>query len=279
PSWTALAEIQVLAAHMGVIPAREACSTARSALATAARLEGDSADGCHAEAFIAFIERRWGAMEAAWRRALELQPTHVQALGSLAIALCTRQRLDDAMPLFECARQADPLGSFPCMLTGGGLMNCGRLEDANRSLDDALSFEHEDASALFFGAMAKVALGKFEEAVALSEHGVAVSRRAAQFLGVMGWVLANAGRHGEARTILEELRTRPATAPTAVSEAWLLGALGEIDAAFELLGRAEEECQALLYYTGLPGFDPLRADQRFSGLLERLGLTSVARLP
>ncbi|PYQ65459.1 MAG: hypothetical protein DMF54_10975 [Acidobacteria bacterium] len=119
--------------------------------------------------------------------------------------------------------------------------------------------------------MANVALGRFEEAITAGEHGVAVAHRAPFFLGVLGWALATSGR-GEARTILDELRARPADSPTAVSEAWLLGALGEIDDAFDVLVRAEEEHQGLLCYTGLPGFDSLRADPRFGALLGRLGL-------
>ncbi len=113
PSWTGLAEVTVLASVFGLIPAREACATARTALATAARLQGDSAEGLHVEAFAAWIERRWAAMENAWRRAIALEPNHVLALASFGIVLCTRQRLDEALPLFERARQADPLASFP----------------------------------------------------------------------------------------------------------------------------------------------------------------------
>jgi tetratricopeptide (TPR) repeat protein len=123
--------------------------------------------------------------------------------------------------------------------------------------------------------MAMVDLGRFDEGIAAAEHAVAISHRSAYFLGVLGWALATAGRKDEARKILEELRARPAGAPPNVTEAMLLGALGEIDAAFELLARAEDEYQASLYYTGWPGFDPLRADPRFGSLLERLGLPSA----
>ncbi len=273
PSWTGLAETTVLASVFGLIPAREACATARQALATAARLQGESAEGLHVEAFVAWIERRWAAMETAWRRAIDLQPTHVLALASFGIVLCTRQRLDEALPFLERARQADPLASFPYALTGGGLLNCGKLEEALRFLDDALSFEKEDATALDNAGIALVALRRFEEGIARLEHVVAVSHRAPHFLGTLGWALATAGRKEEARRILEELRARPPGAPAVVSEAWLLGALGEVDAAFEIVARAEEECLAYLYFTGVPAFDPLRADPRFGALLERLGLS------
>jgi serine/threonine-protein kinase len=272
PSWTGLAEITVLASVFGVIPARDACATARKALATATQLQGESAEGLHVEAFMAWVERRWAAMETAWRRAIELEPNNVLALASFGIVLCTRQRLDEALPFLERARKADPLASFPYALTGKGLLNCGRPQEALRYLEDALSFEKEDATALDSAGMAHVALGRLEEGIATLERVVAISHRGAHFLGTLGWALATAGRQAEARTILEELRARPPGAPTVVSEAWLLGALGEIDAAFEVVARAEEEYLAFLYFTGDPGFDPLRTDPRFVALLERLGL-------
>jgi serine/threonine-protein kinase len=272
PSWTGLAEITVLASVFGMIPAREACATARQALATATQLQGESAEGLHVEAFVAWIEKRWAAMEAAWRRSIELQPNNVLALASFGIVLACRQRLDEALPFLERAMHADPLSSFPYALTGESLLNCGRPEEGLRYLEDALSFEKEDATALDCAGMARVALGRFEEGIATLEHVVAVSHRGAHFLGTLGWALATAGRTAEARTILEELRARPPGAPTVVSEAWLLGALGEVDTAFEVVARAEEDCLAYLYFTGLPGFDPLRGDPRFKEMLKRLNL-------
>ena len=251
PAWTGLAEITVLSAHFSIIPAREACAAARRALATAAKLQGESAEGLHVEAFAAYIERRWDAMDAAWRRALELEPRHVLALGSYGITLCARGKPDEGLALCERAREADPLASFPYTLTAWGLLLAGKPEEALRYAEDALGFEKEDASALIAVSMANVALGRLEQGIAAAEQGVAISHRGPAFLGGLGWALAIAGRRDEARALLTELRARPASSPTTVSEVWLLGALGEIDDAFAVIARAEEECQGQLYYTGV----------------------------
>ena len=272
PSWTGLAEITVLSAVFSIFPALEACRNARRALETAAALQGESADGWHVEAFACWIERRWDEMEVAWRRALEIEPRHVLALGSFGAVLCTRQRFEEAVPILDRAREADPLASFPYALSGCGYLNCGRLGEAERLLEDALSFEKEDVTALYCQAMAKVALGKRQEGIAMAERAVTLSHRGGVLVGILGWALATAGRTSDARALLDELRARPAGSPTVVAEAWLLGALGEIDAAFEVLARAEEECQANLYFTGLPVFDALRGDPRFAALLARLRL-------
>ena len=121
-----------------------------------------------------------------------------------------------------------------------------------RYLDDALSFEKEDATALDDSGVALVALGRFDEGIARLEHVVEITHRAPHFLGTLGWALATAGREDEARAILEELRGRPPGSPSVVSEIWLLGALGEIDAAFDVVARAEEELSRLPLLHGSP---------------------------
>ncbi len=104
-----------------------------------------------------------------------------------------------------------------------------------------------------------------------------MTHRAPIFVGLLGWALATGGRKDEARPLLEELRARPANAPTIVSEAWLLGALGDLDTAFTVLVRAEEEGQLFLYFHGWPTFDPMRQDPRFPALVDRLGLSGGPR--
>jgi hypothetical protein len=80
------------------------------------------------------------------------------------------------------------------------------------------------------------------------------------------------GQREKALSFLEELQQRPDGQPALVSEVWLLGALGEKDAAFDLLARAQDEFQAYVLYLGMPGFDSLRDDPRFEELTRRLNL-------
>ena len=51
--------------------------------------------------------------------------------------------------------------------------------------------------------------------------------------------------------------------------------LGDRDRAFQWLDQAyDEDCEYLVYLPTEPIADPLRADPRFSQLLQKLGLTS-----
>ena len=275
PSWVGVAETTLLAAHYSLIPARAAYARVSEVLAIARKLQGESADALYVEGVRNYLEGHWTAVDAAFGRALEIQPRHVHALGTYGVILCVRGRSDEGLALLSRAREADPLASNPSANTGVGCVAARRPQESLRHFEDALSFEKENNLALWGSCMAHVALGRFEEAVANAEQAVALTRRGAFFVGLLGWALAAAGRKDDARALLEELRARPADAPTVVSQAWLLAALGETDAAFAVVSRADEERQAFVNYTGLPGFDPLRSDPRFAALLSRLGLPAA----
>jgi eukaryotic-like serine/threonine-protein kinase len=279
PSWVGYADAVTIGAVYGAVAPREACAKAKAALATARDLEGESADGLQAEGGVAFLERRWHAWESAYRRAIELQPAHGQALAQFGMTLCTRQRVDEARVFFDRLREADPFEVLPYAFAGAGLVAAGRPEEALSAFEDAFAIERDHTLALWGAGMANVALGQVDEGIATVQRGVAMTGRSAHFVGVLGWACAMAGRTDEATTLLQELQTRPSMAPTVVSMGWLLGALGETDAAFDLLSQAEEEQQALLYYTGLPAFDTLRDDPRFAALLVRLDLPPGPHIP
>ncbi len=272
PSWVGLAEGTILAAHYSLVPTREACERAKVYLAAAEEMQGESADAFYIKGFIAFIEGDWPAWEKAFRRAIELRPDHVQAFGSFALTLCIHARFDEALSFFELAREADPLAPFPYVTTGAGLVTMRRFEESLPYFEQALTFEKENLLTLWGSCIAYSALGSFAEAIAAAKRSVEVSRNEGFFVGVLGWAYAVSGRTEKAKAILDELRQRPENAPSLVSEVWLLAALGEIDAAFELLARAEAEPQPIVYYVNLFSFDALRGDARFTDLIRRRGL-------
>ena len=191
-------------------------------------------------------------MDAAWRRALELEPRPRPGPGLVRDHASARA----GSPTRGCrssSARGRPIRSrpFPTRSPRGGCSCCGSPQEALRYAEDALSFEKEDASALAASCMANVALGRLRRG-----HRGGRARRRDLAPGALlprhpGLGARDRGPRDEARAILEELRARPAGSPTAVSEAWLLGALGEIDEAFAVIARAEEECQGQLYYTGV----------------------------
>ncbi|HUR97637.1 MAG TPA: tetratricopeptide repeat protein [Pyrinomonadaceae bacterium] len=273
PSWVGLAEGTILAAHYALIPARAACENAKKALATATSLAGESAEGRYVEGLMAYVEADWRFSEQAFRRAIGINPDQVHALGAFALTLSVEGRFDEARPFYDRARFADPLAAFPYAISGAGLVLEGRFEESLPFYEQAFTFEKENTLALWGYSIAMVSLGNFPQGLAAAEEAVRVSRGAAFFLGLLGWCLAKAGRPDEAREKLAELQARPADAPTAASEAWLLSELGDIDSAFAVLSRAVEERQAFAYYAGLPTLDRLRDDPRFSELMQSAGLS------
>ena len=259
-------------AFYGLIPARAAFASARAALATAAGFQGESAEAHYVEGMIEYAERNWEASTRALSRALELEPDHVRARCWSGVIRSTLGRWDEAMPMLRHARDVDPLAPYPHAMTGMCGLIAGRASEAESHLDQALAFEGGSILALWGSGLALIARGRHAEGIAKLELALTPSHRGGFIHAALGWALAVAGRVDEARNVLEELRERPAPAPAVVSEAWLLGALGETDAAWEVLERAERESQAMLAWLAMPGFDPLRADPRFAALRKRLGL-------
>ena len=242
----------------------------------AQRLQGDSAEALAVEGLAAFCERRWRDAETAFRRALELEPDNVHALVPFGQILGIWAAHDEGQAVLARARAADPLAALPYAASGAGLLLARRRDEAQGFFERALAVEPENTLALWGSCMALVALGRFDEGVALATQAAALTRRAPFFLGLLGWALGSAGRSAEARSALEELRAQPEASRSYVPEAWVLAALGETDAAFARLERAEAEYQAFLSFTGLPAYDALRADARFAAMIDRLGFPAAS---
>jgi hypothetical protein len=114
----------------------------------------------------------------------------------------------------------------------------------------------------------------FEKAIAAHRMALEVSGGLSPLMGWLGLTLGLSGNAAEARTLLDRLNAKAAlgyVAPT--SFAWIYIGLAEIDAAFEWLNRAVDECdQLMMPIKSYRFFDPIRADPRFAKLMRKMNL-------
>jgi hypothetical protein len=116
------------------------------------------------------------------------------------------------------------------------------------------------------------------EALAVLEGASATYPEDPPIIGEMAYCHAVAGDAPRARELLDELDRLAATLYVSpVSRAMVYVGLGDHDRAFEELKRGIRGRDFLLPYIGVDGtWDPLRADPRFSELLDRIGLPQAS---
>ena len=122
---------------------------------------------------------------------------------------------------------------------------------------------------------------RFTEAIAAFTKSVETAGGGHFFKASLAFALGFSGQHEAAQTILDELVVqREQTYVQAALIAWIHIGMREYDAAFDWLERALEEHSALIISAPSFGFwDPIRSDERFTQLLDKLGLAAKARLP
>lgn len=134
-------------------------------------------------------------------------------------------------------------------------------------------------------AIAHLAMGEYLRAAEPLERALQLYRGSTFTLALLGAAEAFGGHEQEARGRLEQLDALAGeayVAPSHRSLPWI--ALGDYDRAFALLHQAAEERDTLpLYLTTSPVYAPIRGDQRYEALLEKIRLgnqnTATATLP
>jgi len=178
------------------------------------------------------------AAEAA-RKSVQLEPHSGNAEAALGWVPAARRRYDEALPAFERAVEKSPTAVFPLWSLGYA--------------------QHQ--------------LGRFEEAVKTLARVVQVTDRAHFFeLALYGAALHGAGRADEAGAILSELETRSAKEYVPpFDRALLSAALGRDEDAIQLLERAHEERNALLWFRiHLPYLDRIAGSPRYRAIAQKL---------
>ena len=259
----------------GFIPPNEAYEKVQSAVRKALDVDENIA-----EAHTTLARFLWmydGSLEEAEReflRALELNPSEVQALCWYAMFLAPAGRWEEAIAKSMKAIEVDPLSAYTNAVEGVVYtFYGGSSPKAIEALKRALEIDPDHSVALYVSGMAYGRAGEHDRAIEALTRVSEISGRATCYLGLLGWAFGNAGREDEARSLLEELHERSKSEYVGpMLFAFIHSGLRENDQAMEWLSRAIEERSPVRIWLHFPLFDNLRDDPRFPELLHRLGL-------
>jgi TolB-like protein/Tfp pilus assembly protein PilF len=231
-----------------------------------------------AQASLAFwtmnYEWAWKTSDAAFERAIELNPNYATAHQWYSASLLCRGRFDEALAAAKTALLLEPLSLSVNASLGWVYHFSRRYDEAIEQYRKTIEIDPEFLLAYHFLAMAYEQKGMYEDAIAACQHAAKLPGGMAVLTGGLVHTYAKAGRPDKARAFLEELlRRRETTYVAAYDLAIICAGLGERDQAFAWLSEACNERSTWLTYAGLdPRLDGLRADARFPILLRRVGL-------
>ena len=271
PAHAGLALAHCARAVMRVAPPLEAYRDARAAALRALAVDDRSADAQVALGdVLIFAEWDWPGGERCLRRALEINPNHLQGrliYGRLLDALGrSMEALEMKLRAFEC----DPLSPLVHVQIALCYWNQRRYDDAIEWANKALALDPKHLLAREFLAGAYLKKDDIPRYVAeVIRHGECAGV-APESLEPLVNAYAAGGRAGAIHS-LRQLSSN-LNAPAA-AVALFAGMAGEPDTAFALLDRAILERDPILVELAVgPQWDSLRADPRFEQCVARMGL-------
>lgn len=267
------ADAYILLWSHGYLSPREAVPKAKAAIVKALELD-DALAEAHASLGLmrSGYEWDWAGAERSFIRALELQPHQALTHDWYALYLKATGRHAEAIAHNQRAQELDPLSPWLNATLAWAFYYAGQYDRALAQCQKALEIEPRFGITHWTLGVIYLAQHKFAEAIAALEEAMSLGG-SPNVYATLGYAYAVSGRVEEAQRVRDELQAiRPYVPPYEM--AVVATGLGEVDEAFEWLEQALIERAAWLAYLNVsPLFDGLRADERFTTLLERIGLT------
>jgi serine/threonine-protein kinase len=274
----ALAHASLAMAHVelvehGAMRPEPAFRRAAAALATALELDPElSAAHCTMGHLKAVHEFDWSGAEAAFRRALELNPSSADACALYGRLCSALGRYDEAIILQQRARELDPLAHRVDLATT--LLRAGRYGQAIACAENAVELDAQHDRARVTLGWAYLLSGRTREGLAELERAARSSPGSTMWRAQLAEACALAGDAVKARVILEELEAEAQSLYVSPYHfAYVHTGLGEFERALDWLERAVEQRTGPAY--GIRGsflLAPLQQHPRFQALLQRMNL-------
>jgi eukaryotic-like serine/threonine-protein kinase len=275
PAHSGIADAYLTLATYDYLPPMEAFPRAEAAVARALEL-----DDHLAEAYVSLGVWRmvagwdWPGSEAAFQRAITLDPNHASARHWYADLLSLLARHDEAIAESRRARELDPLSLIVSSGVGIHLFYARRYDEAAEQQRRTLELDPSFAPALRSLGGAYEELRRYDEAIDCYQRAHALFPLELSATTLLAHTFAVAGRTEEARRMLDELMSEskrryvPGYRLAAIHLA-----LGERETALDLLEQGLRARDRAMIWLGVsPRFDPLRNEPRFRAILSTLKL-------
>jgi|KBSMisStandDraft_5_1062788.scaffolds.fasta_scaffold50752_2 TolB-like protein/Flp pilus assembly protein TadD len=278
-AWAGLAEAYAAAPLNGDARPFDVRPHAREAAAHAIRSEPNLAESQHALGQASwFLEWDRPTAEAAFRRAVALDPSNAWAHSMLGHLLSQGGQHDEALRLMQRACVLEPLSSAHRAMSSQVSFQARDYVAALEQARQATAVDPEFWIGYMMCGQAYEQLGETELAFGSLASAARLSGGNSKPLSLRGYLHAKLGQVDEAREllgILEEVSRSRYMPPYAM--ALVHAGLGEPEAVFEWLDRAYAVHDAHLMFLAVdPKWDSYRVAPRFGTLLQRCGFTRVA---
>ncbi|MEZ5424727.1 MAG: protein kinase [Pyrinomonadaceae bacterium] len=273
-AYTGIADYYNWLGIFGVLPPQECFQAAIEAASKAVELDDHLAEAHSSLGFSLHAGNYdWNQAEYHFLRSLELNPNYATTYTWLGILRFTEARFDEGLRYARRAIELDPFSPFNQHNLGWGLYYARRFDESIKQYRQLTRDFPQYGLGHYCLSKVLRFVGRFEESIEEIETANRIFEDSV-FAGLgAAESYAAAGRHGEAKEILEKLRALSDNRYVSPYQMALVYCyLDDNKNAFDALERAIEVKEAWLNWFGVePVFDRLRGDERYAGFIEKLG--------
>jgi TolB-like protein/Tfp pilus assembly protein PilF len=243
----------------------------------ALELDNTVAEGHIAKAMAyLYYEWKWQDAYDALQKAIELNPSRVEAYDLLGFYYIAKAQKAEAVKVLEHAEQIDPLS--PTIIRSLGTMYIfeERFDDAIRQADKLLEMNPEMRSAIELKAWAIGMKGDWSAALVLFEEVHRLTNHPLKGLMGLGVCYGQCGMMDKAMDCVHKLEQRQQLEPDSVVDGdlaavWL--GIGDIDKTYYYLNECiDKRMGPVACFIEYPPYKAVKADPRFNDLKKRMGI-------
>jgi len=275
-AYTGLSDSYALHVDYRNVPVAEGFARAKEYARKALELDDTLAEAHTSLAWCLFIyDWDWDGANREFRRAIELDPRYATAHQWYAFLLASQGRLEESLVAGHTAQELDPASVSLRRGLGYLYLYARRYEQASYHLTRAIAMNPTSEENYRIHGLILSLDGQHDEAVRVLREGLELAGEGTYTKATLAYALARAGDTSFARNVLRELeakRSHDYVSPVELATVNI--ALGDPARALDWAEAAVPERRGWLAYLNVhPIVDPLRGEQRFRALVQKMGLS------